>query len=144
LHANLHNGGHTIARHVGKSVSYLLRRLESSKAALRIVTIGEKRSGSFSSLPAAEKLGNSTLAQNKDRVDMVVRGAAVKSAVVSATFSSPTGIEAYKADARTAPIVQTVYGVQVVIQHAPDTREGFVVVTAFPTSNVKSFPGVTQ
>jgi hypothetical protein len=62
-------GGHTIEEHVAKSEGYLLNRVQQQ--ALSTTRRGEYsdglRVGSFTSLEAANKLVNSTLAQNKHR-----------------------------------------------------------------------------
>jgi hypothetical protein len=64
--------------------------------------------------------------------------------VISSSFGEVTGLEVYKGSANMTPTLRRVYGVQAVIEYAPDTPSGYMIVTAFPTSNVNAFPGVTQ
>jgi Bacterial CdiA-CT RNAse A domain len=89
-------GGHTIERHVGKSEAYL--KTEVQEMARAMVERDEDprgvRLGSFTSLQSATRLVNSTLAQNRDVVDEVIRGQR-GGEEVDAIFDSPTGYEAY-------------------------------------------------
>ncbi|OJU25994.1 MAG: hypothetical protein BGN91_04045 [Nitrobacter sp. 62-13] len=86
---------------------------------------------SFPSLEAANKLVNSTVARNPDKVDKVVNGLSGRENL-DAVFGSPTGTEAYAATERSQPYIRETYGVRVVI--VPDRRstKGYRVETAFP------------
>jgi len=87
--------GHAIREHVGKSREYLIRRVENSRWRLGRLAFWEDRVGSFPSLGAANKLVNSTLAQNASVVDDVVSGK-TRGAAIETWFKSPTGYESYK------------------------------------------------
>jgi hypothetical protein len=68
-------GGHTFERHVNKSEEYLKARILGNRSNIPyIASWGEKRAGSFSSVEAANKLVNSTLSQNQDKIDAFVEG----------------------------------------------------------------------
>lgn len=63
-------GGHTVARHVCKSEQYLKARILGSRTNIaQIFSFGEMRAGSFPSIEAANKLVNSTIAENSATVD---------------------------------------------------------------------------
>ncbi len=59
-------GGHTFERHVNEPEEYLKARVLGSRRNIPfIVSYGEMRAGSFTSLEAANKLANGTLSQNR-------------------------------------------------------------------------------
>jgi hypothetical protein len=89
------------------------------------------REGSFPSLEAANKLVNSTIARNPDKVDKVVNGLSGKENL-DAVFGSPTGSEAYAATERSQPYIRKTYGVRVVIVRDGQSEKGYRVETAFP------------
>lgn len=137
-------GGHTINRHVGKSVNYLVRRLtepQNIRGKLLYVQIA----GSFPSLEAAQKLVNSTLSSFRAPVEMVASGKADE-AMIFKIFSSKTGYEVYTARTfwenvmllppSNIPKYRDTYGVKVFIRHDPTSPDGFRVDTAFPFSEV--------
>jgi len=125
-------GGHAIEGHVGKSEEFLLAR------ARRLALDAERdgfadgiRVGSFSSLDAANKLVNATIAQNAAQVDLVTGGRSGRQELDS-YFGAPTGYEAYARTERSQPYIRDTYRVRVVI--VPDGRvtKGFRVDSAFP------------
>jgi Bacterial CdiA-CT RNAse A domain len=126
-------GGHTIERHVGKSEAYL--KTEVQEMARAMVERDEDprgvRLGSFTSLQSATRLVNSTLAQNRDVVDEVIRGQR-GGEEVDAIFDSPTGYEAYLPRPQSVPYMRDTYGVRVVIARDPGSSRGYSVLTAFP------------
>jgi hypothetical protein len=125
-------GGHAIERHVGRSDASLLNAVnDAASYARRNGWANGLREGSFPSLEAANKLVNSTVARNPDKVDKVVNGISGKENL-DAVFGSPTGSEAYAATERSQPYIRETYGVRVVI--VPDRRseKGYRVETAFP------------
>jgi hypothetical protein len=126
-------GGHTIERHVGKSEAYL--KTEVQEMARAMVERDEDprgvRLGSFTSLQSATRLVSSTLAQNRDVVDEVIRGQR-GGAEVDAIFDSPTGYEAYLPRPQSIPYKRDTYGVRVVIARDPGSSRGYSVLTAFP------------
>jgi len=129
---DLSENTHVIQQHV-RSREYVLRRVR--EIAQRAEGLGDDfeglRAGSFSSLEAANKLVNSTLAQNQTVVDQVVSGA--RSGVrIEARFGTSTGYEAYMARPHSQAELRDTYGVRVVIQHDPLARHGFRIITAFP------------
>jgi len=67
-------GGHTFERHVNKPEEYLKTRILGSRRNIPfIVSTGEKRAGSFTSLEAANKLVNSALSQNQQGIRPLCR-----------------------------------------------------------------------
>lgn len=125
------NGGHTIARHVGKPPDIVAGYVRNSILADPDPTRHDIRSGSFPSLEAANKLVNSTLARNRDIVDGVVSGT-LSERRVEAFFGSPTGIEAYASTIRSQPRIRETYGVGVYIRRDPAVGRGYRVITAYP------------
>lgn len=126
-------GGHAIEGHVGKSDEFLLTRVRTDAA--KIIERGEDfrglSVGSFSSLESATRLVNSTIAQNQQRVDEVVRGDE-KDAFFTARFSSSTGREAYLQTFHTEPYMRETYGVGVFILRDPQASKGWRVQSAYP------------
>ncbi len=124
-------GGHTIEFHVNRSEIALKAqaqaRFDSNPKAEDV------RSGSFSSLAAANKLVNSTLAQNQAIVDSVASGV-IKEKVIISEFNSITGIEAVAPNARSQPYIQKTYKVGVFIIHDPYASRGYRIYTSFPTN----------
>jgi len=129
-------GGHPIERHVGKSETTLLAGVLRTQAELLAAGADNTsvRGGSFSSLEAANKLVNSTLAQHQARVEDVARGRKA-SDFLSATFGSPTGSEAFAKTLRSGPYIRPTYGVGVFIRHDPGAKNGFTVITAYPLND---------
>jgi hypothetical protein len=74
---------------------------------------------------------NSTLLQNRDRVDRVARGEAGGD-FVTAVFDSPTGYEAYLPTPNSIPYMRDTYGVGVLIARDPRSPNGYRVHTAYP------------
>ena len=126
-------GGHTISQHVGKSEAYLLSLISDEEvAAERHGDLAEGlREGSFPSLEAANKLVNSTLAENQDQVDLVTSGVSPREQL-DAEFGSPTGYEAYAGTERSTPYIRDTYGVRVIIVPDRNSAKGYRVDTAFP------------
>jgi hypothetical protein len=129
---DLNENAHVLAEHV-KSRDYVLERArEIAERARRLGDMFEGlRIGSFSSLEAANKLVNSTLAQNQTVVDQVAQGA-VRRDEVEARFGSPTGYEAYVRTTHAQPELRDTYGVRVVIGHDPFAARGYRIITAYP------------
>ncbi len=60
-------GGHTFEKHVAKPEECLKARILGSRTNIAgIVTFGEARAGSFTSIEATNKLVNSTISQNQE------------------------------------------------------------------------------
>ena len=91
------------------------------------------RIGSFSSLEAANKLVNATVAQNPDKVERVTSGSSPRQEL-EARFDSPTGYEAYARTERSQPYIRNTNGVVVVIVPDARTAKGYRVDTAFPVN----------
>jgi len=125
-------GGHAIEGHVNKNPNFLLSRARDiASAGARDGFAEGIRVGSFSSLDAANKLVNATLAQNRDLVDKVAGGLLPRE-TLNARFGSPTGYEAYAPNERSQPYLRDTYGGTVVIDRDARVAKGFRVVTAFP------------
>jgi hypothetical protein len=87
--------------------------------------------GSFTSVQSANRLVNSTISDNQDKVDQVGRGEQ-SSASISKRFSSPTGYEAYLSRAHAEPYIRDTFGVKVIIQRDLGSTRGWPVQTAYP------------
>jgi hypothetical protein len=126
-------GGHTIAQHVGKSSQFLSSIITDQE--IRSQRHGDLaqglKEGSFTSLEAANKLVNSTVASNQTEVNLVASGL-LPIAIVDAKFSSPTGYEAFAKTERSTPYIRDTYGVRVIIVRDPSSPKGYRVLTAFP------------
>jgi hypothetical protein len=126
-------GGHTIERHVAKSFEYLTARVQQE--ARLIVERGDGFEGlsvgSFSSLDAATRLVNSTIAQNRTLVDAVTNDTS-RAELLTARFSSITGYEAHLQTFHSRPNIRHTYGVGVFIVRDPKSDKGYRVQSAFP------------
>jgi hypothetical protein len=126
-------GGHAIEGHVAKNDAYL--KIEVQQMAQGMVERDQYplglRVGSFSSLESATELVNSTLSQNRDRVERVARGDSGGD-FLRAFFDSPTGYEAYLPTPNSLPYMRDTYGVGVLIARDPRAPNGFRVHTAYP------------
>ncbi|MGP2491750.1 RNase A-like domain-containing protein [Mesorhizobium sp. PUT5] len=128
-------GGHTIHDHVGRSPEALLARVRGERYISIFSTVDRYRDGSFPSIQAANKLVNATLSQDRSTVDAVASGLIMKKTLVTATFSSKTGVEAFRGGEYEQPYLLDTYGVGVVIVHDPDSARGFRIVTAYPRND---------
>lgn len=124
-------GGHTIEKHVSRPPQALIAQTMENFD--QNPNARNSRSGSFSSLESANKLVNSTLAQNGAIVDQVASGVRPRD-IVFAKFDSVTGIEAVMPNIRSQPYFQQTYSVGAVIYHDPSSPRGYTVLTAFPSS----------
>ncbi len=126
--------GHTIERHVAKSEDYLIRRSEASR-----VKIGRLDKwaafGSFTSLQAAGKLVNSTIADNQEIVDQVAAPedqGGLDQAEIEKTFVQPTGYESYAPSGGAKFQIRDTFSVKIIIRHDETMKSGYRVVTSFP------------
>lgn len=125
-------GGHALERHVGRSNESLLNDVRQAQRYSRETGFSEElRVGSFSSLQSANKLVNSTLSQNADKVDRVARGLSSRERI-DGQYSSVTGLEAYARNERSQVNLRTTYGVRIVIVRDGRSNKGYRVDTAFP------------
>ena len=126
-------GGHAIEGHVGKSQQFLLNRArEYALAAERKGDLFDGIGlGSFSSLEAANRLVNGTIAQNPAKVERVANGQSPKEELTG-RFDSITGYEAYARTERSQPYIRETDGVVVVIVRDRQAAKGYRVDSAFP------------
>jgi hypothetical protein len=125
-------GGHAVEDHVRKSDQWLLNevRSQAESAIKKGDYFDDFRHGSFTSLEAANKLVNATIAANQGKVDRVVIDRYPR-AELDHDFDTPTGREAYMRNERSEAVIRDTYSVRVVI--VPDSSEkGYRVLTAFP------------
>lgn len=129
-------GGHAIEQHVGRSQQSLIGDVRDTFASSeRRGNIAEGvRQGSFSSMEAANKLVNSTIAQNPDKIDRIIRGVSPKEEL-DASFAAPTGYEAYGRNARSQVVIRDTYGVRVVVVPSSSSPRGYRVDSAFPRNS---------
>lgn len=126
-------GGHTIARHVGLSDAQLRGAVQGNLPLPFGLGFARRAHGTFTSLPAAERLVTSTIASRPDLVAGVVSGI-LPDAVISRAFGSPTGREAYRTSRRfNSPVViRPTYNVRAAIVPHASLPGGFLVRTSFP------------
>jgi hypothetical protein len=126
-------GGHAIEGHVGKSQQFLLNR--ARQLALSAERKGDFvdgiRVGSFSSLEAANRLVNGTIAQNPAKIERVTSGQSPREELTG-SFDSITGYEAYARTERSQPYIRDTDGVVVVIVRDRQAEKGYRVDSAFP------------
>jgi hypothetical protein len=126
-------GGHVISEHAGRTYDYLKSR--SREEARRTLERGDyfegASVGSFTSVQSANRLVNSTISENQDKIDQRIRDGE-PAVVISKRFTSPTGYEAYLARAHADPIIRDTFGVKVVIRPDPGSDRGWRVHTAYP------------
>jgi hypothetical protein len=126
---------------VGKSRDFLLNRIHEER--LRTIEREARLSrehpelfrglavSSFTSLEAANRLVNATLARNRQEVRRVASGE-LPAARIRWRFSSVTGFQAYLPRLHSNPFIRDAHGVRVRIIHDPRSPKGFRVHTAFP------------
>lgn len=96
-----------------------------------------RREGSFTSIEAANKLVNSTLAQNRSKVEEFVVGgltSALPFKFLFADFDSPTGYEAYAPNDRAQRHMRPTYGVTVLIRRTQASEKGYYVHSSWPSN----------
>ena len=126
-------GGHAIGEHADRTYDYLKARVhDGARSTLeRGDTFDGLSVGSFTSVQSANRLVNSTISANQDKVDQGIRDGELP-VVISKRFTSPTGYEAYLARAHAEPVIRDTFGVKVVIQPDPGSARGWRVHTAYP------------
>ena len=126
-------GGHAISEHADRTYDYLKARVrDGARSTLeRGDTFDGLSVGSFTSVQSANRLVNSTISDNQDKIDQGIRDGEPK-VVISKSFKSPTGYEAYLARAHAEPVIRDTFGVKVVIQPDPGSARGWRVHTAYP------------
>ncbi len=126
-------GGHAIGEHAGMTYDYLKSRARDE--ARRTLDRGDyfegQSVGSFTSVQSANRLVNSTISDNQDKIDQGLRDGD-PAVVVSKRFPSPTGYEAYLARAHAEPVIRDTFGVKVVVYPDPGSARGWRVHTAYP------------
>jgi hypothetical protein len=126
-------GGHAISEHAGMTYDYLKSR--SRDEVRRTLERGDYFDGfsvgSFTSVQSANRLVNSTISDNEDKIDQGIRDGQPK-VLISKSFKSPTGYEAYLARAHAEPVIRNTFGVEVVIRPDSGSARGWRVHTAYP------------
>ncbi len=128
-----YEGGHTIARHVGKTSDELAARVawEASRSD-RIPRKGW-RAGTFSSLASANDLVGRALEANASIVAAVGSGV-LPNAPIKYNFGRTTGFEAHL-DTKVGPVhFRETNGIHVYIIHDSNLLKGFRIHTAYPIS----------
>jgi phytoene dehydrogenase-like protein len=125
-------GGHAIEGHLRSDQSFQSDLGDRVAEAVRKGDlVSDMRQGSFTSLEAANKLVNATIARNPDQVSRVVNGGSPKENL-DADFPTPTGREAVARTERSQIYIRDTYSVRVVIVPDSTVAKGFRVETAFP------------
>ncbi len=121
LHEGGDHDGHTIAKHVAKSDSFLFQRLVNNPDLEEVTT--------YSSIKQAQSLTNSTICEDQATLDDFLKNAKdKKSIVLKKKFSTVTGT-LMKPD----KTKKDVYGVTVVIQKKSTFADKLVIITSYPT-----------
>ncbi len=107
-------GGHAIDEHADRTYDYLKSRArdEARRTLERGDTFDGRSVGSFTSIQSANRLVNSTISDNQDRIDQGIRNGETR-ILISKSFKSPTGYEAYLARAHAEPVIRNTFGVEV-------------------------------
>jgi HK97 family phage portal protein len=124
-------GGHALARHVGRSKEQLIRRADRNRIGIGKYGIWEDRFGSFTSLMAANAFVNEALSRSRTTVDDVIAGKA-SFAKLEAWFGRPTGFESYRRRFHDQVNIRDTFGVRVVVIRDPLSPRGFRIKTAYP------------
>ena len=126
-------GGHAISEHAGMTYDYLKSRArDEARRTLERGDYFEGQSvGSFTSVQSANRLVNSTISDNQDKIDQAMRDGEPR-VLISKSFKSPTGYEAYLARAHAEPVIRDTFGVEVLIRPDPGSARGWRVHTAYP------------
>jgi hypothetical protein len=126
-------GGHAISEHAGRTYDYLKSRVREN--ARNILDRGDDfrgaSVGSFTSVQSANRLVNSTISDNEAKIDQAMLGGDPY-VLISKSFKSPTGYEAYLARANAEPVIRNTFGVEVLIRPDPGSTRGWRVHTAYP------------
>ena len=131
------NGSHTIERHVGKSDSYLLTKINESYG-IGPFKIGLNEASTFSSLESANKLVSSVLSASQAEIEVFLQSEG-NTLVINRFFGSATGRVVYRTGGNLFRPGRVSFGVgnsvRVVIRRNESFINGFNVHTAFPTRN---------
>ena len=126
-------GGHAISEHAGRTYDDLKSRAREN--AQNILDRGDDfrgaRVGSFTSVQSANRLVNSTISDNQDKIDQAMRDGE-PGVLISKSFKSPTGYEAYLARAHAEPVIRNTFSVEVLIRPDLGSARGWRVHTAYP------------
>jgi hypothetical protein len=126
-------GGHAISEHAGRTYDYLKSR--SRENGQNILDRGDDfrgvSVGSFTSVQSANRLVNSTISGNQDKIDQAIRDGE-PGITISKRFTSPTGYEAYLSRPHAEPYIRDTFGVKVVIRPDPGSARGWRVQSAYP------------
>jgi hypothetical protein len=126
-------GGHTIDEHTDMTYDDLKSRSrdEARKTLERGDYFDGFSVGSFTSVQSANRLVNSTISGNQDKIDQAIRDGE-PFVLISRSFKSPTGYEAYLARANAEPVIRNTFGVEALIRPDPGSARGWRVHTAYP------------
>ena len=120
-------GGHAISEHASMTYDYLKSRArDGARTTLERGDYFDGFSvGSFTSVQSANRLVNSTISDNQDKIDQAMQDGEPR-VLISKSFKSPTGYEAYLARAHAEPVIRNTFGVEVVIRPDPGSARGWV------------------
>lgn len=127
--------GHAIQSHVGKSDSFLARKIRDSVWGASWFGSSDTRAGTFPSLDAANKLVRAVLAENVQLLQDVIDGKIIEPIRLNQLFSSPTGREAYALrpwDISAPIFFRDTFGAAVIVVYNRKARDGYSIITAFP------------
>jgi RHS repeat-associated protein len=114
-------GGHTIRRHVGKTISFLLRRLVNSNV---------PAASSFYNLQQATGVINKSLNMNAADIAAMLASPGANGMEIDTTFSAPIGYTISAPGGASVPAST----LRMVLQSPALTPEGFLILTAYPTA----------
>jgi HK97 family phage portal protein len=123
--------GHAIRDHIGKSDAQLKNATRNTVKKILGIWVWKDQIGSFSSLTAANKLVNATLANNRALIKDIIEGR-IGGGIAEAWFDAPTGYQSYLSKPEAEIEIRTTYGVRVVLVRDGSAKQGFRIKTAYP------------
>jgi HK97 family phage portal protein len=124
-------GGHTLRYHVAGNDVEAREKLESRTLRTLTHTYYRKVNSTFDSIESASDFVNRVLEANKERVDLVARGA-VPEDWISKRFGYFTGREAKRVGTIENVVIRKTYNVGVRIWHDPRSKKGYSILSAYP------------
>lgn len=132
-------GGHTLARHVGKSDAYLTDRVKNDKVKIGMFEYQGAAKSTYPDQATAEKYVNRVLDDpyNAKRIADVARGKNKFDALEN-MFENFTGRQAYRNNADGFINFHNVKGALVAIVHDKNSERGYRILTSYPIDNYSS------
>lgn len=128
-------GAHTIRRHVGRRTDELLVEMGPTAQWWEVGKFVVRRNGTFPSPGDANYYVNDIINENTDTINAYMASNVPDGLFLSKRYGYKTGIEWYRYDPYSEPVLRNTYGVGVSIEKEPRHRLGFIVHTAYPRND---------